>query len=163
DGVTRVRVAPYDGQLRIVLDMKHRGVVTGVRQEGATLVADLEPLPATLAKTEKTPKATRAAKAAEPIAEPVLAAAVVADAREPARPPVETAPAPPRPPTPAAIEAPEAPRAKVAPPRRASRVREKFDDIGDQGPTIERVAAVDPYDARLAAARVAPAPIMPAP
>src|SRR6185436_16592757 len=58
DDVTRVRVAPYDGQLRVVLDLKRRGVVTGVRQEGATLVADLEPLPAEPAKAERTAKAT---------------------------------------------------------------------------------------------------------
>ena len=163
DDVTRVRVAPYDGQLRVVLDLKRRGVVTGVRQEGATLVADLEPLPAAPAKSvEKTAKATPAANAAEPIAEPVLAAAVVAGASEPEPTPVETEPAPTPTPAPAAIEAPEPPRAKIAPPRRASRVREKFEDIGDQGPTIEQVAAVDPYDATLAPARV-PRSIAPAP
>jgi type IV pilus secretin PilQ/predicted competence protein len=165
DGVTRVRVAPYDGQLRVVLDLKRRGVVTGVRQEGATLIADLEPLPVAPVKneqTEKTAKATPAAKAAEPLAEPVLAAAVVAGASEPEPTPVETEPAPTPTPTPAVIEAPEPPRAKVAPPRRASRIREKFEDIGEQGPTIERVAAVDPYEARLAPARV-PGAVMPAP
>src|SRR5262245_27085538 len=37
--VTRVRVAPYEGQLRIVLDMRSKAAVTAVRQEGATLVA----------------------------------------------------------------------------------------------------------------------------
>jgi hypothetical protein len=159
DDVTRVRVAPYDGQLRVVLDLKRRGVVTGVRQEGATLVADIVPAPAA---PEKIAKATPAAKAAEPIAQPVLAAAVVAGASEPEPTPVETEPAPKPTPIPAAVETPEPPRAKVVPPRRASRIREKFEDIGDQGPTIEQVAAVDPYDARLAPARV-PGAIMPAP
>src|SRR6185503_16429286 len=53
DGVTRVRVAPYDGQLRVVLDLKRKSAVTAVRQEGATLVADLEPLPAAATKTAK--------------------------------------------------------------------------------------------------------------
>jgi hypothetical protein len=159
DGVTRVRVAPYDGQLRVVLDLKRRGVVTGIRQEGSMLVADLEPLPAAPVRLAK---ATPAAKAAAPIAEPELAAALVAGASEPAPTPIETEPAPTPTPTPAVIEAPEVPRAKVAPPRRASRVREKFEDIGDQGPTMERIAAVDPYEARLAPARV-PGSIMPAP
>jgi hypothetical protein len=164
DGVTRVRVAPYDGQLRVVLDLKRKSAVTAVRQEGATLVADLEPLPAAPAKTAKAVE-TDAASATEALNQPVLAAAVVEGTSEPAPTPVETEPAPTPTPVPAAIEAPDAPRAKVAPPRRASRTRERFEDIGDQGPTMERIAAVDPsYEdvARLAPARVrdtvAPAP-----
>ena len=157
DGVTRVRVAPYEGQLRVVLDLKRKSAVTGVRQEGSTLVADLEPLPTPAAKIAKAaPAPTAAAQATETIEQPVLAAAVVAGTSEPEPTPIETEPAPTPIPTPAAIEAPVQPRAKVAPPRRASRVREKFEDIGEQGPTVDRIAAVDPAyeDARLAPARV---------
>ncbi len=53
--VSRVRVAPYEGQLRIVLDLTGKGTVSAVRSEGATLIADLtgpaEPAANTAGKT----------------------------------------------------------------------------------------------------------------
>jgi hypothetical protein len=75
DGVTRVRVAPYDGQLRVVLDLKRRGAVTGVRQEGSTLVADLEPLPAGREDRQGGPAPTAAAQRPRRSSSPLAAKA----------------------------------------------------------------------------------------
>ena len=144
-GVTRVRVAPYEGQLRIVLDLKRRSAVTAVRQEGATLVADLEDAaPAKRASAEPAPAPAPIETAAiDPVSEPVLAPIVDATS-EPAAKPAEPehVPAPAMP----VVAADEAPRAHVAPPRRAARIRPAFDEIGENGPTLERVAATELID-----------------
>ena len=164
-GVSRVRVAPYEGQLRIVLDLKRKSAVTAVRQDGATLIADLEAAPEEPAKTAAAAP-TKAAAAIDGMSEPVLAA-MVETTSEPAPTPAEPERKPA--PTPVALAAPEAPRAHVEPPRRAARTRPTFDEIGEQGPTIEPVAAYEtveePGPARLAPVRardtLAPAPSAP--
>src|SRR6185436_19957636 len=84
-GVTRVRVAPYEGQLRIVFDLKSRGAVTAVRKEGTTLIADLAPLPAAAAKTVAAPAPSPTAVGSNETSEaPRVLAAVVDATSEPA-------------------------------------------------------------------------------
>src|SRR6185503_10435276 len=119
-GVTRVRVAPYEGQLRIVFDLKSKSAVTAVRKDGATLIADLAPLPAADAKTVAAPTPSPTAVSSNGTSEPRVLAAVVDATSEPAAVPVEPAiePAP----TPAA--APKAAIAAVPAPRAEPR-REK--------------------------------------
>jgi type IV pilus assembly protein PilQ len=162
-GVSRVRVAPYEGQLRIVLDLKRPSAVTAVRTEGATLVADLEDAPAAPAKTASAapapaPSPTETAANDSVIGEttdPVLAPMVEATS-EPAPAPAEPARAP-IPPAPV-VAADDPPRARVEPPRRAARIRPAFEEIGEHGPTIEPVAATGYAEEPAAApARLAPA------
>src|SRR6185503_7821353 len=171
-GVTRVRVAPYEGQLRIVFDLKSRGAVTAVRKEGTTLIADLAPLPAATAKTVAAPAPSPTAVGSNETSEaPRVLAAVVDATSEPAAAPIEPAPTPAVAPT-AAIAAVPAPRAEQPRREKPAPPRTSFDDIGSDGPTIEPVAAYVPNDepagaqpARLAPARtrdtVAPAPQAP--
>jgi hypothetical protein len=112
--VSRVRVAPYEGQLRIVLDLTSKGAVTGVYKEGSTVVADLAPLPAPktadAAPARKSAAATvigESTEAADPVSQPVLAAMV------------ETAPAPAPTPEPTAAPTPAAAPSPAAAPARA--------------------------------------------
>jgi type IV pilus assembly protein PilQ len=174
-GVSRVRVAPYEGQLRIVLDLKRSNAVTSVRQEGATLVADLGDAAAAPEKTAKAEPAPAPAPtevaAIEGMSEPILAPMVDAisePASQPAPAPAEPkrAPIPPAP----VVAADDPPRARVEPSRRAARIKPSFEDIGENGPVIEPVAATEifeePAPARLAPAvkstdTIAPAPSEP--
>jgi type IV pilus assembly protein PilQ len=59
--VSRVRVAPRDGQLRVVLDLKKRGAIQTVRQDGETLVADLAGGAVPTTATKRAPEAKRVA------------------------------------------------------------------------------------------------------
>ncbi|HXJ36472.1 MAG TPA: type IV pilus secretin PilQ [Candidatus Eisenbacteria bacterium] len=100
--VSRVRVAPYAGQLRIVLDLKQKVEIRDVRQEGDTVVADLGN-PATAA-----PKTARE-RATDETSQPVLAAMVETPAPAPqAAPAPKAEPAPKAAPTPEPTPMPEA-------------------------------------------------------
>jgi type IV pilus assembly protein PilQ len=159
--VSRVRVAPYEGQLRIVLDLGPKAVVGAVRQDGATLVAELTgsaPAP------QKTPAASSAPRATDAVLAAIVDTTPPSDA-EPA--PARAAAIDPAPEPVAAVEPEPAPRARRPEPT----VRTRFAEIGADGPTIEPIAAyVPPADdptpqpARLLPARkdtLGPAPATP--
>jgi type IV pilus assembly protein PilQ len=145
--ISRVRVAPYGGQLRVVLDLNAAGVVRGVHQDGDRLVAEL------VGEGDRPKTAAAApAPAVTGASEPVLAAMVdVTPAPEVDPQSVEVTPEP--------APAPKPVPAKVK--KAAAPAPARFAEIGDEGPAIEPIAAVEPYDqiidrqpARLAAARV---------
>lgn len=53
--VSRVRVAPFEGKLRVVLDLEGEGEPHAVRQEGSALIADLGQLSSNERRSEKEP------------------------------------------------------------------------------------------------------------
>jgi hypothetical protein len=143
--ISRVRVAPYGGQLRVVLDLNAAGVVRGVHQDGDRLVAEL------VGEGDRPKTAAAApAPAVTGASEPVLAAMVdvtPAPAVDPQSVEVTPEPAP----------APKPVAAKVK--KAAAPAPTRFAEIGDG--SREPIAAVEPADqiidrqpARLAAARV---------
>ncbi len=171
--VSRVRVAPYEGQLRIVLDLTGKGAVTAVRTEGATLIAELtgpaEPPAKTAAAAPDHKKAKAVAKADPYIgessatfgeSEPTLAAMVETTPEPAAAPKAEPVTVPAPEPAPAVVPVPEpAPAHRAERPRPAA-PRTAFAAIPFDGPTVEPVAAHIEADepaptARLAAARLA--------
>ena len=171
--VERVRVAPYEGQLRVVVDLKNKATVTDVRQEGATVIAEIAGGPTPPVKTAaKAPEAVAAASSGT--SEPTLAAMVDTTADTTPVPATEAAQVPI--PVPTMVAPPEPPparraTARVRPTAPAPAPTRAFAEIGDGGPTIEPVAyypdaePIPAQPARLAAARtknvLAPAPESP--
>lgn len=169
--VERVRVARYEGQLRIVVDLKNKGTVTAVRQDGTTLVAELAGGPTPPVKTAAKEPEVAPTPAIDPqgTSEPTLAAMVDTPANTTPAPDIEAVEVP-TPVVPAAAPTPEAPPARraTAHARPTAPVPARaFAEIGDSGPTTEPVAyypdaePVRAQPARLAAARantLAPAP-----
>jgi type IV pilus secretin PilQ/predicted competence protein len=151
--VSRVRVAPYEGQLRIVLDLGPKATVGAVRQQGATLVAELS-------GSAPTPKATAAAPSTPRATDAVLATIVDTTPQPTANPEPEPTPAAASEPEPAAIVAAEPEPTSAPRPRRPEpTVRSRFTEIGTDGPTIEPIAAYVPpaEDSAPSPARLAPA------
>jgi type IV pilus secretin PilQ/predicted competence protein len=103
--VSRARVAPYGGQLRVVLDLKQRVAVRAVRQEGDTVIAELGGPRAAAAPVSDTPKGTTANDPGEP----VLAAMVDAEPAPTPAAPSEAAPEPAPAPQPLPTKLPPAP------------------------------------------------------
>jgi type IV pilus assembly protein PilQ len=141
-GIARVRVAPYEGALRIVLDLKSKSAVTSVRKDGSTIVAELEKV----AEPKKTaaaaePKAIVAAATTGQTSEPVLAAMTDETSEEPVQAKPTVAEAKPTPMAVAAIEPVAAPEPTPAPrPERARKPvppRTTFREIPADGPTVE--------------------------
>jgi type IV pilus assembly protein PilQ len=169
--ISRVRVAPYDGHLRVVLDLTAAGLVSGVHQDGDRLVAEL------VGGADRMKTAAAPAPAVTGTSEPVLAAMVDTPAEADPQS-TEATPAPAATPQPVATPEPVAAPAVARAPKVAKAAKKPIDptpshfvEIGSDGPAIEPIAAVEPYDdiidhqpARLAAARVtkdAPPPTVP--
>jgi type IV pilus secretin PilQ/predicted competence protein len=154
--VSRVRVAPYEGQLRIVLDLGAKAAVGSVRQEGATLVAELTGSTssskiAAAPAAPPTPSPTAVASSAPRASDAVLAAIV----DTPPLPAAMPEPEPAVDPAPTSIAAVDA-EPEARPRRPEPAIRSRFREIPADGPTIEPIAYAPTAEGSASTARLAP-------